>query len=808
MRIVHSWVYSTVLLLFMLLPALASAAVSLEKISLTTANHMESVHLRLSEKTTYQVYELSAPNRLVITLGGAAMKAELKPIAVDGKWVHRIVPRSDASGVRVELLLAGTPTHRIEEKGSDLFIHLSGKQPEAAAGKPHAILKDIEVREQAGISEIYLRGEHMDASSNTFVTNGGKTMIVDFWEGESRLAKEHFSYASHHIEDITVGAADGRLRLVFGLVSGLGNTHQIESSPQQWLLRLGHVKVAKKQSRQTVESVNFVPDDKAPHLVIQTKRAGAVMNISQQKDHITIDISKADLAEGLERTLDVSAFPGPVKQVDSYRRGDDVRIVARLREKVTLTSFQSGNVLTLNFEPEGATPSRGDVTGRNQPIYYGEKVSFDFKDIDIRNALKLIAEMSDLNIIMGDDVSGTLTMRLVDVPWDQALDLILSSRGLGKIQEGNVVRIAPLSVLQEEYTAKLKAKAATQELEPLVTEFIHLGYASVADIKEMIENAPKRSAAPADGGNNGEASADNGEGGLALMSSRGSLLMDERRNILIVTDTESRVNNIKRLISVLDKPVQQVLIEARIVEAGNSFTQDLGIKWGGTYNDQAAPGNRFSHNVGGGIGGNLVDLPAQGPAGAIVYNLGTLSNVLNLNLELSAAEADQKIKVLSNPRVLTSNHREARIEQILEIPFTQTEAQGGVLVTSTVVREAKLSLIVTPQITVDNKVIMDIEIHKDTPQANTLKPGGDPVINKKTLKTKLLVENGETVVLGGIYSKTVSHTKNAVPGFSDIPILGLLFQRNQKEDQRVELMLFITPTLVSSGGQEITQQED
>ncbi len=476
----------------------------------------------------------------------------------------------------------------------------------------------------------------------------------------------------------------------------------------------------------------------------------------------------------------------------------------RLREDVSLTSFQSGNVLTLNFEPDGAV-SRGEATGSSQPAYHGEKVSFDFKDIDIRNALKLIAEMSDLNIIMGDDVTGTLTMRLVDVPWDQALDLILSSRGLGKIQEGNVVRIAPLSVLQEEYAARLKARATTQELEPLVTEFIHLGYASVADIKTMIENAPKRSTAAAD---NGEAATDNGEGGLALMSSRGSLLMDERRNILIVTDTRRRVNNIKRLISVLDKPVQQVLIEARIVEASNSFTRDLGIKWGGTYNDQAVPGNRFGHNVGGGIGGNLVDLPAQGPAGAIVYNLGTLSNVLNLNLELSAAEADQKIKVLSNPRVLTSNHREARIEQVLEIPFTQTESTGGVLVTSTVVREAKLSLIVTPQITVDNKIIMDIEIHKDTPQANTLKPGGDPVINKKTLQTKLLVENGETVVLGGIYSKTVSNTKNSVPGFSDIPILGLLFQRNQKEDQRVELMLFITPTLVSSGGQEITQQEE
>ena len=334
----------------------------------------------------------------------------------------------------------------------------------------------------------------------------------------------------------------------------------------------------------------------------------------------------------------------------------------------------------------------------------------------------------------------------------------------------------------------------------------------MSDIKALIESAAQKQGQSGNdqAAQQGAASsaAAGGEQGLALLSPRGTLLMDERSNVLIVTDTRERVNNIKRLIAELDKPVQQVLIEARIVEATKSFSRDLGIKWGGTYNDAiGAGGQRFSHRVGGALGGgNLVDLPAQGPTGGVLYNLGTLSNVLNVNLELSAAEADQKVKVLSSPRVLTSNMQEARMEQIIEIPFSQTQADGGVLVTTTVMREAKLSLIVTPQITADDKIIMDIEIHKDTPQQNTLNPQGDPLIDKKFLKTKLLVDNGETVVLGGIYSKTVSNTKNAVPGLSKLPILGHLFQKDKKEDSRVELMLFITPTLVTSGGQSVARQ--
>lgn len=788
-----------------LLVALCSLAVGADAAQLAGADVRTEggatlLRLHLDRAQEYRVYELSAPHRLVLRLPGATLADRIQPPVVSQHGALRSIRwRQDEQGVRIELALSETAQYRVHEQGADLELRLAEGKSHARGG--HAIIKDIVLRNTGHGTEVHVRGEHMNVNHNLFVTEDGKSIIVDFWQGESRLAREHFSYDDKYVRAITVGSARQRLRMVVTLATPAPAHRQIARGEGEWVLQLG-ARLPQGRGGQQVEAVDYVPNGNSPKLVIRTASTDANINVHQRKGLVIVDIAAAKLARKLERTLDVSAFPGPVGQIDSYQHGKGVRVVARLREEARVTSFQSGNVLTLTFHP---VQEVGKV-GERLP-YHGRKVSFDFKDIDIRNALRLIAEMSDLNIIMGDDVGGRLTMRLVDVPWDQALDLILAAKGLGKVQQGNVLRIAPLDVLQREYKARMKAREATQDMEPLVTEFIHLGYASVEDIKAMLESARKQG-----GGGKAEQAAASGapapgtseSSNMALLSPRGSLLMDKRSNILIVTDTAWRVDNIKRLVAELDKPVQQVLIEARIVEATNAFTRDLGVRWGGTYANPAAVGKRFGHTLTGGIGGNLVDLPAQGPAGAISYSLGTLSNALNLNLELSAAEADQKIKVLSNPRVLTSNNQQARIEQIIEIPFTQTTAQGGILVTSTVTREAKLSLIATPQITADNKIIMNLEIHKDTPQANTLVPGGDPIIDKKLLTTKLLVDNGETVVLGGIYSKTVGHTKNSVPFFSEIPLLGKLFQRNQKEDTRVELMLFITPTLVGSAGEQLS----
>ncbi|MDQ6982066.1 MAG: type IV pilus secretin PilQ, partial [Mariprofundus sp.] len=420
------------------------------------------------------------------------------------------------------------------------------------------------------------------------------------------------------------------------------------------------------------------------------------------------------------------------------------------------------------------------------------------------NALKLIAEMSDLNIIMSDDVTGLLTMRLVDVPWDQALDLILSAKGLGKEKNGNVMRIAPLDVLSSDANARKEAKQSAEDVAPLETEFITLGYASVNDVRTILEGgtvdrASTSSAGAADSASAGQTAGGSSSSELKLLSDRGSILLDERSNTMIITDTRERLNNIKRLITVIDKPAQQVLIEARIVEASDTFSRDLGVKWGGTYNDPGSSKNRFTHNVAGKASGtNIVDLGAAvgaGAGGAIGYSLGTLSGALNLNLELSAAETEGKIKVVSSPRVFTSNLQEALIEEDRQIPFKQITA-GIPPTISTILVSAKLTLKVTPQITADKRIIMQLVVNKDTPKTNPFDPAGDPTIDKKTVQTKLLVKNGETVVLGGIYEQITSDKIDGIPGLMNIPIIGYLFRHKVKKNDRNELLIFITPTIV------------
>jgi len=363
-------------------------------------------------------------------------------------------------------------------------------------------------------------------------------------------------------------------------------------------------------------------------------------------------------------------------------------------------------------------------------------------------------------------------------------------------------------VLKSDADARKDAKKSAEDIAPLETEFITLGYASVNDVRTILEGGTVNRAVATSTGGSAAGSAQSSQttstssSELKLLSSRGTIMLDERSNMMIITDTRERLDNIKRLIAVIDKPAQQVLIEARIVEASDSFSRDLGVKWGGTYGSGKDRNgnitNQFSHGLTGGAGaGNIVDLGAAvgaGAGGAIGYTLGTFSNALNLNLELSAAEQEGQIKVVSSPRVFTSNLQEALIEEDRQIPFKQITA-GIPPTVSSVLISAKLTLKVTPQITADKRIIMQLVVNKDTPIPNPI-PGGDPTINKKTVVTKLLVKNGETVVLGGIYTQNTSETISGVPGLMNIPFIGHLFKRKQKTNNRSELLIFITPTII------------
>ena len=785
--------------LFLAVGAPSHAAI-IQSLSLLSDEAGQRLSVGLDKPAEYQVFDLQGPSRLVLNFPGSSLQDGVAPLEGSG-GIKGVLPTQDKEGSRLEITFADNVKYQIEERGSSLLVSFSDvdKKPKSPTG---AELTDIQVRDRGRVTELVLRGSALDANHNALMTNEGQTMVLDFWNGASKLLKEHFSYSTQRVSAVTVGSAEGRLRLVVKLLPGAGG-HHIEASENQMVVRFGEIAPVANQAGILVEAVDFQPDNKTAHLVIRTDTTNPVVNLQEKEGNVVIDLKNARLADGQERSLDVRAFSGPVRQIDSYGINKDVRIVARLRQKAEITSYQSGNVLTIMLEPVELAAQTGKEKAEKL-AYTGQKVTFNFKDIDIRNALKLIAEMSDVNIIMADDVSGLLTMRLVDVPWDQALELILSSKGLGKEQTGNVMRIAPLSVLKADADARKQASESVEAVAPLETEFIQLGYASIGDVSSILkgestasDQAAKTAGVQGATVSAADASGVGSEGGLKLLSSRGSILLDERSNTMIITDTRERLDNIKRLIAVIDKPMKQILIEARIVEASDTFSRDLGVKWGGQYDDQGT--GRFQHNVAGkAVGTNVVDLGAgvaAGSGGAIGYTLGTLSGALNLNLELSAAEAAGNIKVVSSPRVFTSNLQEAVIEEDKQIPFAQTTFSGGVTTTSTVLISAKLTLQVTPQVTADNRIIMKLVVNKDTPIANPIQ-GGDPTIDKKKVETKLLVKNGETVVLGGIYSQTLSENVSGVPGLQDIPLLGNLFKRKQKTDDRNELLIFITPIII------------
>jgi len=787
--------------LALMLCAQASMAIAanIQSIKMLSDGPVQRLRIGMDEASEYQVFNLEGPSRLVLSFPNATILAGISQLPGEGAIQH-IVPVQNNDGARIEIALAEGARYNIEEKGNDLLVTFTAKKA-AKSSTAGAVIQDIEVKDSGALTELILRGQHMNTNHNALVTNDGSTLVLDFWGGQSKLPKEYYTYTSPRLNDVAIGTADGRMRMVVSLRGDTADNHQIDATANEMIIRFGKIKPAAKAGGIVVEAVDFQPDDRIAHIVIRTDKTNPVINLQEDDGKIVVDIKHAHLASGQERSQDVRAFPGPVQQIDSYGRSKDVRIVAQLREKSVVTSYQTGNVLTVTMKPVDlvAASQADDAVIKDEKVYSGQKVTFNYKDIDIRNALELIAEMSDLNIIMSDDVTGVLTMRLVDVPWDQALDLILTAKGLGKEKNGNVMRIAPLSVLKADSDARKDAKKSAEEIAPLETEFITLGYASVNDVKTILEGGTvNRAAASATAAPTAQPStSSSGAGELKLLSSRGIIMLDERSNTMIITDTRERLNNIKRLVAVIDKPSQQVLIEARIVEASDTFTRDLGVKWGGTYNDAGT--GRFTHKLGPAAGNlNIVDLGAAvaaGSGGAVGYTLGTLNNALNINLELSAAEQEGNAKVVSSPRVFTSNLQEAIIEQDQQVPFLVTTfGSGGTTTTATELKSAKLTLKVTPQITADKRIIMQLVVNKDTPT----KLNGSATIDKKKVITKLLVKNGETVVLGGIYTQTTENTVAGVPGLMDIPVLGNLFKHKVKRDNRSELLIFITPTIIGN----------
>lgn len=445
---------------------------------------------------------------------------------------------------------------------------------------------------------------------------------------------------------------------------------------------------------------------------------------------------------------------------------------------------------------DSASEAAGFTTTLNAQVrgYTGRRIDLDLKDADIHNILRLLADVGRVNIVTADDVAGTVTIRMRNVPWDQALDVVLQAKGLGMVRSGNLIRVAPLATLQKERELRLAAAKQEYELTPLETRLIPVSYAQASELQARTKD---------------------------LLSPRGSIAVDERTNVLIARDVAGNLNNIEELVRSLDTQTPQVLVEARIVEATSRYMRDIGIQWGGDATFSEATGNPtglwFPSKVttaGGNydtntnsrglspVMGNVpqpnfaVNLPAAtgtGQGGALGFSLGSIDNTLNIGLRLSAAEASGLLRIVSSPRILTLDNRDARISQGTLIPFAQISAQG----VQTTFQEAKLQLLVRPHVTADGSVAMHVKINRDEPDFNQTSPRGDPTILKREAETDLLVMDGHTAVIGGIFTRNTGRNLDQVPFFGDIPILGVLFQRRRASDTRNELVIFITPRIVN-----------
>ena len=540
-------------------------------------------------------------------------------------------------------------------------------------------------------------------------------------------------------------------------------------------------------------------DEGAGRIVVSLPNNQVGVDIRQQGQTLIVEFMKSTLPEGMRRRLDVTDFATPVQTVTTFQTGDRVRMVIEPKGQWVHSAYQSDDQFVVEVKPLKVDPSK--LT--QGPGYSGQKLSLNFQNIEVRSLLQVIADFTNFNIVTSDSVTGAVTLRLQDVPWDQALDIILQAKGLGMRKTENVIWIAPKDEILAKEKLELESKVAVLNLEPVRTQSFQMNYAKAEDIAKQLTGA---------GG--GEKSAGR------TLSPRGSATADPRTNQLFVTDVPSRLEQVLQLLQKLDVAVRQVMIEVRIVEAGDSFGKSLGVKFGatdlraqqggdggyqiGSSNNRIVLGTSYSDAVaasgaGGTVStsGSFVNLPATAPVGAVgnpaTFAISIFNSLSNrfLNLEISALEADDKGRVVSSPRVVTADGKKALIKQGDQIPYQTCDKNGSC---TTTFKDANLRLEVTPQITPEGAVIMDLDVSKDTKGVDT---AAGPVISGKNVTTQVLVENGGTVVIGGIFEQTESTNETGVPWLRNLPVVGNLFQTKNRTDKKTELLVFVTPRIIT-----------
>jgi type IV pilus assembly protein PilQ len=635
--------------------------------------------------------------------------------------------------------------------------------------------------------ELALKFDGAPPEPVAFTIDNPARIALDFPYTQNRLKKRSRDIGIGLVRSVNTAEAKGRTRVVINLAKLVG--YQTRVAGDELIITFGDraaVTGAGRGAAAGAPKVSDIDFHRGPggeaRVIVTLSDPNLPVDVREQGGKILVNITGAELPAELQRRLDVVDFATPVSTIDAYREGDTVRLVIQPHGDYDHLAYQTDNVFTV----EVREVPKAVQEQRKKQQFKGERLSLNFQDIETRAVLQLIADFTGLNLVVSDSVSGNLTLRLKNVPWDQALDIILKTKGLAMRQTGNVLLVAPAEEIAAREKLELEAQKQVKELEPLRMEIIQVNYARAADVAALLK-APENS----------------------LLGDRGSVAIDARTNTLLVQDTSDKLAEIRDLVKRLDVPVRQVLIESRIVIAQDNFSKELGVRFGVTHADtdsrKGGTGQK-GHFLTGNLNGTTdlingdplslddslnVNLPVVNPAGSFGLALAKLPLGYLVELELSAAQAESRVEIVSTPRVITSNQTQARIERGTEIPYQEASSSGA---TSTSFKKAVLSLEVTPQITPDDRIFMDLSVTNDNVGREF---NGIPSIDTRSVETQVLVDNGQTVVLGGIFDTNSIESSESVPFFGDLPLLGRLFRKDSTTQEKAELLIFITPKIIS-----------
>jgi len=830
----------------------------------------------VDEKVKVKTSELDGGKRLRVSFPATSMAVDLKPLSGKG-LVKSVEAVKDNKSVQIDLVTSipahisvisvpggyristepAVSTAPIAKSGptviplamtSDITgaaaVTVEPVKVEAAKTMPasdeaasvNSIKQITYSRISGGRIQVNIQMDARPDEPAVFVTKNPSRIAMDFFSTRNALGKNSLTASEGVLHSINAVEVADRTRVILNLDRNATYQTEITDSGLTLILDPDAVKSASGTTAKhmtfsggagdkshKIENIDFRRGPQGEgNITVTLSDPGVGIDIDDEKGQVIIDFSKTALHEDLERRLDVIDFATPIQHIDTFREGKGTRMVISVNGEYEQLAYQTGNSFTVSVRPlTQAEQKEEDEFG-----YSGERLSLNFQKIDVRSSLQVIADFTGLNIVTSDTVTGSLTLRLQDVPWDQALDLILKTKGLAKREKGNVVWIAPAKEIAAREKAELEALKKTRELEPLISELIEINYASATDIAKLLKSI-KAIDGPFSQNTQGNPFSSVSVNEIptesnSLLSERGSVTVDARTNTLLIQDTPSKIKEVKKLISKLDQPVKQVLIETRIVEARDGYSRTLGVRLGLTNlnsnfnlgNSDNSAGEAITagslesavevHNAfndpdsSSGIevtgDGLNVDLGSAGLgnflASSVAFTLAKFADGYGqvLGVELTALQAEGKGKLISSPRLITANNMEAHIEQGQERIFTTNVLGVGSVVT----KKAVLGLTVTPHITPDNRIIMDVFITKDSFVSPT-----EPTIDTKEIETQILLDHGETAVIGGIYQQNIGEDVTKVPLLGDLPVLGVLFRNKSITDQKSELLIFLTPKIIT-----------